>query len=152
MTTVDQRPGPVSVPRTTEEWPDPIPLEDAGELKPVPDANLDLLPTGLRPRAIDIAERMQCPPAYVLVGSILAMSACVGRRFAAAPKHLDTEWTECANFWGAIIGRPGIMKTPALREALKAIYALENLKRDEHAEAEKSYEQEATEAKHRERL
>jgi len=32
-----------------------------------------------------------------------------------------TDWTEVANMWALIVGRPGLMKSPAMKEALAPI-------------------------------
>jgi len=48
-----------------ENWPDPKPLPDG--LLPVAAFDEAFLPESLRPWAMDIADRMQCPPEFVAV-------------------------------------------------------------------------------------
>ncbi len=48
----------------------------------------------------------------------------VGRKIGIRPKRYD-DWLVVPNLWGAIIGRPGIMKTPALTEVLKPLHRLQ---------------------------
>jgi putative DNA primase/helicase len=83
-----------------------------------------LLPLALRPWVQDIAERMQAPPDFAAVAVIVAMGATVGRQLAIRPKRFD-DWRIVPNLWGGCIGRPGLMKTPAIQEALKPLYRLE---------------------------
>lgn len=110
-------------------WPDPAPLVE--ELPPVPPFDIDLLPESLGPWIEDIAERMQCPPDFPAVGAMIALAGVVGRKVAIRPKGMD-DWTVVANLWGALIGRPGVLKTPAMQEALRPLRMLEDEARKEH--------------------
>jgi putative DNA primase/helicase len=49
-------------------------------------------------------------PALVTVGSL------IGRSFGLRPRHHDS-WIVLPNLWGMVVGRPGTLKSPALREA-----------------------------------
>jgi len=113
-------------------WPDPLPLSDA--LPPVAAFDFDLLPDSLRPWIQDIADRVQCPPDFPAVGAMISLAAVVGRKIGIRPKRQD-DWLEVPNLWGAIVGRPGVMKSPALREAMRPLRKLE-------AEAFKGFEDE----------
>ena len=104
-------------------WPEPEPLPDG--LPQVPCFDDRLLPEGLRPWLTDIADRTQCPPEYVAIGVLVALSAIVGRRCAIRPKQKD-DWTVVPNLWGAVVGPPSSMKSPALTEALRPIHRLED--------------------------
>ncbi|MHB8406697.1 MAG: YfjI family protein [Acidiferrobacterales bacterium] len=113
-------------------WPDPQPLPEA--LPPVAVFDFDLLPDALRPWIQDIAERVQCPPDFPAVGAMISLAAVVGRKIGIRPKRRD-DWLEVPNLWGAIVGRPGVMKSPALREAMQPlrkleVAALENFKEE----------------------
>jgi putative DNA primase/helicase len=57
------------------------------------------------------------------VAAVVAAAAVIGRKIAIRPKRED-DWTVVPNLWGLVVGRPGIMKTPALQEALKPLYRL----------------------------
>ena len=105
-----------------EDWPDPLPLPEA--LPPVAAFDFDLLPDALRPWIQDIAERVQCPPDFPAVGAMISLAGVVGRKIGIRPKQHD-DWLEVPNLWGAIVGRPGVMKSPALREAMRPLRKLE---------------------------
>lgn len=98
----------------------------------------ELLPTDLREYVHDVAERTQCPPDFVGVAQIVAVSAVVGRKFAIHPKQHD-DWTVVPNQWGVIIGRPSAMKTPALKQALRPLDALESRERKQYGLAESEH-------------
>lgn len=106
------------------DWPKPQPLPD--ELPKVEAFTLELLPEALRPWIADVAERVQCPPDFPAVAAMIALGSVLGRRISALPKRHDRSWREYPNLWGAIVGRPGILKSPALREALRPLRALES--------------------------
>ena len=101
-----------------EPWPVPTPLPDG--LPPVPEFDYELLPAVMRRRVEDIADRMQCPPDFPAVSLMVMLSSVVGRRCGVHPKRHD-DWLVIPNLWGMTIGRPGIMKTPAVDEALKGM-------------------------------
>lgn len=117
-----------------ESWPIPEPLPDA--MPPVDSFDPNLLPERFRAWAVDIAERTQCPIDYVAVSMMVALSSVVGRSIGIRPKRLDN-WTVVPNLWGAVIGRPGMMKTPALQEALKPLRQLDLEAKHDHDELAK---------------
>jgi putative DNA primase/helicase len=74
----------------------------------------NLLPDSLCRFVFDIAERMQVPPDYPAAALITFLSGAVGRRARIQPKASDTSWACIPNLWGAIVGPPGYMKSPAI--------------------------------------
>lgn len=118
-------------------WPDPILLPDA--LPPVAPFDPELLPEALRGWIVDIAERMQCPPDFPAVGAITALSGLIGARAAVAPKKHD-DWRVVPNLWGLVVGRPGVMKSPALGEVLKPLHRLEATEREQWQAAHEAWE------------
>ena len=105
-----------------ESWPVPIPLPDA--LPPVQAFDADLLPEALRGWVMDIAHRMQCPADFPAVAALVGLSSLIGARAVIQPKAKDT-WQVVPNLWGAVVGRPGVKKSPALGEALKPLNGLQ---------------------------
>jgi len=105
-----------------EDWlaPKPIP----SDLARVEAFALDLLPDRLAPWIDDIATRLQCPPDYPAITAMTALGAILGRKIAIKPQ-MKTDWIEIPNIWGAFIGPPGMLKSPAMNEALRPIHRLE---------------------------
>ena len=95
-----------------DPWPNPQPLP-AG-MPAVEAFDYQLLPDELRGRALDIAERLQCPPDYAAVGLMVAAGSVLGRQVEIRPKRHD-DWGVTSNLWGAIVGRPALSKSPAHR-------------------------------------
>jgi putative DNA primase/helicase len=104
------------------DWPEPKPLPTG--LLPVEPFRSEFMPAALAPWVDDISERLQCPADYVAVASIVALGSVIGRRIGIKPQA-RTDWLEVPNLWGCFIGRPGMLKSPAMMAALKPIHRLE---------------------------
>jgi Protein of unknown function (DUF3987) len=110
---------------TTQDVPlfgDPQPLPDP--LPKVEPFEPKLLPEAFRPWIQDIAERMQCPMDFPAVSVMVAIASVVGRKVVIRPKKHD-DWRVVANLWGGVVGRPGVLKTPAIQEPLRPLWRLE---------------------------
>jgi Protein of unknown function (DUF3987) len=103
-------------------WPQPTPLPKA--LPPVEAFDPELLPDLLRKYVADIAERMQCPPDFPAVALLSVLSAAIGRRCGILPKRRD-RWEVIPNLWAAVIGPPGVMKSPPLVEVMRPLNVLQ---------------------------
>lgn len=106
----------------SEDWLTPKPIPS--ELARVDAFALEFLPERLAPWIDDIASRLQCPPDYPAITAMTALGAIVGRKIAIKPQ-MKTDWIEIPNVWGAFIGPPGMLKSPAMNEALRPIHRLE---------------------------
>jgi putative DNA primase/helicase len=105
-----------------EEWAIPESIEIS--LPPVPEFDYALLPEKIMPYVKDVSERIQCPPEYVAVSIMVALGSVIGRRVGIRPKREDN-WTEYANLWGMIIGRPSMKKSPAISAGFAGLQKLE---------------------------
>ena len=101
---------------------EPTPIPDG--LLPVKTFDPDLLPASISPWALDIADRMQCPLDFIGISALAALGAVLGRKVAIRPKQKDC-WACVANFWAMVIGKPGVMKSPAMEQAIKPPRRLE---------------------------
>jgi hypothetical protein len=107
---------------SNEDWLAPKPIPN--DLARVEAFALELLPDRLAPWIDDIATRLQCPPDYPAITAMTALGAILGRKIAIKPQ-MKTDWIEIPNIWGAFIGPPGMLKSPAMNEALRPIHRLE---------------------------
>lgn len=126
----------------SEAWPEPKPLPDA--LPTVPAFEYAMLPDSLRAWIADTSERVQCPPDFVAVAAMVALGAVVGRKIGIRPKRRD-DWFELPNLWCVIVGNPSMMKSPAMKEAMRPINRLA-------AQAFEEYELEAADFRKRQAL
>jgi putative DNA primase/helicase len=120
-----------------DDWPEPTPLPNA--LPPVDAFDAELLPLALRAWVMDIALRMQCPADFPAVAALVAISSLIGARAVIQPKARD-DWQVVPNLWGAVVGRPGVKKSPALGETLKPLHRLQAEEFELHKAAHEAWE------------
>jgi putative DNA primase/helicase len=128
--------GPAWVP-AEEAWGDPQPIPD--DLLPVLPFDYGWLPEAFRGFVADVAERMQCPADFPAVAMMVALAGVVGKKIGIRPKRHD-DWLVVANLWGAVVGRPGIMKTPAIRQPMKFLHRLQGESKKRHEQEMRDYE------------
>jgi putative DNA primase/helicase len=119
----------------TAAWTDPQPIP--ASLPTVAPFDFDLLPEAVRGFVSDVAERMQCPPDFPAVATMVALAGAVGKKLGIRPKRHD-DWLVVPNLWGGVVGRPGILKSPSIRQPMKFLHRLE-------IEGKKRYEAELRE-------
>lgn len=121
----------------SREWPQPLPLPE--KLPPVKALEPDMIPDPLRGWLMDISDRMQIPPDFSTAAAVVALGSIIGRGCGIHPKRHD-DWLVVPNLWGAVVGRPSLMKTPAVSEAQRHLIRLETEAREEYQEAARAYE------------
>ena len=119
------------------QWPDPLPV--ATSTFTAAPFHYTLLPDTLCPWIEDISERMQCPADYPAVGALVLLAGLLGRQVAIRPKEFD-DWQVVPNLWGAIVGPPSQLKSPALIETLRPLAPLEKTAREEYKQAKVEFE------------
>ncbi len=139
---IAEAPIEVHEPKTTvstsnEAWKELKPLPPAlPEVPAMPDS---LVPPVLAPWLCDICDRTQIPLDYVAAPAIVALSSVIGRTVGIYPKKRD-DWLCVPNLWGVVIGRPGVLKSPALAEALKPLRRLAFRAEENHKVASRTNE------------
>lgn len=120
----------------SDAWPEPQPLPDG--LPPVAAFDLAMLPDTLRPWAGDICERVQCAPDFVAAAIMAGLGSIIGRKVGIRPQA-RTDWTVTPNQWALVVGRPGVLKSPALEAALSPIKRLAAMATEAHQAEAKDY-------------
>lgn len=133
-----------SAPFPPAKWPEVKPLDDP--LPPVNQFARELLPESLCPWVADIAERTQAPIEYVAVSAMVSLGAALGGKIAVRPKRQD-DWQEFANLWGAVIGPPSWMKSPALDEGKYPLERIEAAQIESFEAVHEAWEADAEAAK-----
>jgi hypothetical protein len=108
-------------------WPAPLPI--VSTLPAVEPFRPELLPGALRDYVLDVADRQQASPDFAAVAALCGLSAVLGNKVRIRPKQHD-DWEVTPNLWGAIIGPPSAMKTPAMRSALGPVYDIQDQMRE----------------------
>lgn len=122
--------------QSIETWPDILPVKT--ELLPVEPLPSGILPAPFRPWIQDVAGRMQCPPDFVAAPMIVMAGSIIGAGCGIRPKKSD-DWLVIPNLWGAAVGRPSMMKTPSIGEALKPLDPLVEAAKQEYDAQIKDY-------------
>jgi putative DNA primase/helicase len=112
-----------------KQWPEPHPLPDS--LLPVVSFDFGLIPEQTRHWIADVCERMQCPPDYTAVSLMAALGSMIGRKVAIRPQCED-DWEVFANQWALLIGRPGVLKSPAMEAVLNPLHRLSAAALEQH--------------------
>jgi hypothetical protein len=123
----------------TADWGVPEDLDHS--LSPVPCFDPAMLPAAIRPWVEDIAHRMQCPIDFVAAAAVTMLGSVIGTACGIRPKQNDN-WTVVPNIWGAAIGRPGRLKSPAISAAMKPLHALDREAQESHRSALQAHDQE----------
>ena len=100
------------------EWEDPVPLPEG--LPPVATLDPAMIPEPLRGWIVDVSERMQIPPDFAAAGAVVVAGSLIGRKVGIHPKRYD-DWLATPNLWGAVVGRPSLLKSPALAEVMRPL-------------------------------
>jgi hypothetical protein len=119
-----------------DDWEQP--LEIVSELLPIQAFNCDLLPIPLREFVKDNAHRMQTPPDFCAISTLVIISSIIGAGCGVRPKQLD-DWEVIPNLWGSCVGNPSMLKTPSMKESLTLLERLQ-------AQYSKEFEAQKTDA------
>jgi putative DNA primase/helicase len=120
-----------------DKWEDPVPLPEG--LPPVASLDPTMVPGPLRGWIVDVSERMQIPPDFAAAGAVVVAGSLIGRKVGIHPKRQD-DWLVVPNLWGAVVGRPSLLKSPALTEVMKPLARLVAEAYEENQEAQLAYE------------
>src|SRR5829696_1491731 len=123
-----------------EAWDEPVTLPSG--LPPVDEFDPAMLPEAFRGWLTDVAERMQVPLSFPAATAMTAVSTLVGRKLGIRPKRHD-DWLVVPNLWGALVGRPSLLKSPALAEGMKPLNRLVADAYEQHRKELEDYEYDA---------
>lgn len=77
------------------------------------------------------AEQMQIPIDYLAAPLMVYLGAVIGRKRGIRVRR-GTDWVEFPNLWGMIIGRPSLMKSPAMKAMQKPLAQLIKVAKQQH--------------------
>lgn len=104
-----------------KKWPEPLPLP-GGRLS-APPLRSAMLPPALAAWLADISRRLQVPLDFAAIPAIVSLATVIGSKVRIRPKQKD-DWTVVPNLWGAIIGDPGVLKSPTIEQATRPLRRL----------------------------
>lgn len=89
----------------------------------VPTLPIAMVPAPLREWIVDLADLTKLPVEMIATPAITAAGAVVGRNLGIRPGRFD-DFVTVPNLWGAIIARPGWLKSAAVKEGFRPINRL----------------------------
>lgn len=98
---------------------------------------LHTLPEPLKTYIAQSATALGCDPSYLVPPVLTVCASLIGNTRAL---RLKRSWREPCVLWSAIIGYSGTMKSPAIDQAVHALYRLQDRLRDKHTAAVNKYE------------
>ena len=98
-------------------------------LAPLPAPEPEMIPEPFRAWVEDIATRAWTLVEYVIVAVIVAISGLIGSRIGIKPKEKDS-WIVVPNLWGMVVGPPGVLKSPMVKEGMGLLRRLAARSRD----------------------
>jgi Protein of unknown function (DUF3987) len=118
-------------------WEEPVPLPEG--LPPVAGLDPTMIPEPFRGWIVDVSERMQIPSDFAAAGAVVVAGSLIGRKLGIHPKRQD-DWLVVPTLWGAVVGRPSVLKSPALAEVMKPLARPVAEAYEEYQEARLAYE------------
>jgi 5S rRNA maturation endonuclease (ribonuclease M5) len=104
-------------------WEKPNDIET--KIPPVLALSPELIPEPFRNWLADLSLRMQTPPDFAAISSLVIIGSIIGAGCSIRPKKLD-DWEIVPNLWGAAIGRPSVvLKTPSMKEPMSLLERLQ---------------------------
>lgn len=119
------------------KWPEPSLLPSG--LPPVKPVVTAMIPSPLRGWLFDMADRMQIPADFSAAAAVVALGSVIGRGCGIFPKRHD-DWLVVPNLWGAVVGRPSLMKSPAIASAQRPLSQLEIEARQAYQDAMRKFD------------
>lgn len=117
--------------------PEPI-KESSNEVMPCPTLTL---PQALADWIQGNAKQMQIAEDYFVASILVYIGSLIGRKRSLRLRQ-GTNWVEFPNLWGMIVGRPAMMKSPAMKVALSPLEILANRAIDKYNVSLNQYEME----------
>jgi putative DNA primase/helicase len=82
-----------------------------------------MVPAPFRDWLVEVSERACFPLEFVAVPALVAAGTVIGRGVGIMPNPFD-DFLVVPNLWGALIARPGAMKSHAISEGLRPLFRL----------------------------
>lgn len=101
----------------------------------IPHFNINLLIDGVKEYAVDVAYRMNnAPIEFTAIGTLMTLSASIGRRVHVRPKQNDDTYSIVPTLWGLLIAPPSLKKSPLFSASLKPLTDAEYIANNEYIE------------------
>jgi len=117
---------------------DPLSIEEV--LLPVLSCPIQTFPRVVIDWIESLADQMQIPTDYLAAPFIVYVGSLIGRKRCLKLRK-GTDWIEFSNLWGMLVGRPSVMKSPAMKAVRKPLLLLVENASKLYEQATKQFEQ-----------
>jgi hypothetical protein len=118
-----------------EPWQAPIPLSVEPAVAAFP---VQVFPERLAAFAEEIGQAMNCPLDYAAVPMLAIAGAAAG---ASRALEIKRDWWERCCLYAAVIGPPGVAKTPPLKQVAKPVYKEQTRRAKKYREAKDKWDE-----------
>jgi putative DNA primase/helicase len=112
-----QQPYSIALPEDPEQV-DEAKLMDSSLVPPFPS---DAWPPLIWGWCEECAAGMRIPPDFCCATLLVVFASLIGRKRQIRPERNNSKWVVTPNLWGLIIGRSGLLKTPAMKQMLSGL-------------------------------
>lgn len=88
----------------------------------------------------ECAASMRIPPDFCCATLVVVLASLIGRKRQIRPEKNNSKWVITPNLWGLIVGRSGLLKTPAMKQVLSGLDDLIQIVMKKHQQAMQEYE------------
>ena len=140
---------PVSSPDGKQKlvWPEPLDILAANDLGAAPVLEARHVPDVIYAFCTDVAGRLGVDKTTVALPALTACASMMTEDWKVQPKRHDHTWTEGARLWCAIVGDPGILKSPVISVCTRPIDKIDAQARELHKQQMREYRAAVAQAK-----
>jgi Protein of unknown function (DUF3987) len=95
----------------------------------------------------ECAASMRIPPDFCCATLLVVLASLIGRKRQIRPEKNNSKWVITPNLWGLIVGRSGLLKTPAMKQVLSGLDDLIQIVMKKHQQAMQEHEVQKENAK-----
>ena len=144
--TIDPETGEILDPPANDNVSHQPPLDIFAEY-PAPPIQRGMLPKAIEDYAFECGELIGVSPAMVAIPALVACAAALHDGVTIQPKRHETDWTESARLWCAVVGSPSVRKTPAIKRATRRLRKIDMELHEQNARAQADYAEQAEQYK-----
>jgi hypothetical protein len=112
-----------------DSWPDPVEIKKHHTIVDL--FTKEYLPSCIQEFVFSTAKRLNnAPVEFVAVSCLVSAASLIGGSAVIQPKREDTAWILIPTLWGALVGGPSVMKTPAMEAGVSLIPKMDKAEND----------------------
>lgn len=110
---------------TSPGWPDPVDIFGDADPMDLGEPPAQSLPSSIERFARSEARRKGVSMAFAAAAAVGVTAAAIGASLRIQVRQHDTDWTEPASLWLALVAEPGRAKSPTISEATRPLRDLD---------------------------